>query len=104
MKRLITAVLVTVGALVIVVGGVLAATGVLHFRNTDDEAGATIDKKELKEKAHEATETIQQGGNEALDRTGDALKKAAEKIRGSSDDQESPPADDDRSTNGGGQP
>jgi hypothetical protein len=36
-----------------VVGVVLAATGVLRFRNTKDETGVTIDKKELKEKTRE---------------------------------------------------
>ena len=98
MKRLILAMVVILG----VVGVVLATTGVLHFRNTKDETGVTIDKKELKEKTQEAVEKAEKAGGKILDKTGETLHKAGERMRGSSSgDRSTPttaPAADDEST------
>jgi hypothetical protein len=97
MPRLI----MTVVVILVVVGVVLAATGVLRFRNTEDETGVTIDKKELKEKTQKAVEKTEEAGGKILDKTGETLHKAAEGLRGSSDDKRAPtktPATDDEKT------
>ena len=86
MNRLIIAALV----ILVVVGAVLAATGVLHFQNTKDESIITIDKKELKEKTQEAVE-----------KTSETLHKAAEGLQGPADNRNSPtttPADNGHTT------
>jgi hypothetical protein len=84
--------------LFIVAVAVLAITGVLHVRDTKDETGVTIDKKELKEKTQEAVKKTEAAGSKALDKTGEALHKAADEIRGASHDQKTPaptpPADE----------
>jgi hypothetical protein len=100
MSRLITTVVLTL----VVVGIVLAATGVLRFHNTEDQSGITIDKKELKEKAQDAVENTGEAGSAILNKTGEILHKAVERMRGSSDDQSSTttsPAANDENT---GQP
>ena len=91
--------MITTVVVLIVLGVVLATTGVLQFRNTEEETGVTIDKKELKEKTKEAVETTGEAGSKILDKTGEVLHKAAEGLRGSPDDQPAPtntPAADDR--------
>lgn len=101
MTRLImtmTRFIVAVTVLLVVVGVLLATTGVLHFRSTKDETGLTIDKKELKEKTQEAVETTGRVGSRILDKTGETLRKAADRLRGSSSDRSTPaktPAADD---------
>jgi hypothetical protein len=82
--------ILTVVVMLVVVGVVLAATGVLRFRNTEDETGVTIDKKELKEKTEQAVEKTEKVGGEILDKTGKSLQKAAEGLRGSPQDKEVP--------------
>ena len=76
----------------------LATTGVVSVRNTKDETGVTIDKKELKEKTQEAVKKTEEAGGKVLDKTGEALRKAGDEVRGSSHDQKSPaitpPADE----------
>ena len=80
MARLIA---VIVGILV-VLGIVLGTTGVLHVRNTKDETGVTLDEKELQKKTREAVKTSEDAGGKVLDKTGEAMHKAAEKLRGAS--------------------
>jgi hypothetical protein len=70
-------------AILILVGGVLAATGVLHVQNNKDETNFTIDKKELKEKAHDAVQQTEEASGKALDKASQAMRNAADKIRGS---------------------
>ena len=82
-----TRLILTVVVILVVVGVVLAAAGVLHFQNTKDETGVTIDKKQLKEKTHEAVEKTGEAGGKILEKTGETLHKAAERLRGSSGDQ-----------------
>ena len=77
-------------AILVVVGAVLATSGVLRVQNSKDESGITIDKKELKEKTQEAVKTTEAAGGKILDKTGEALHKAAEKVRAPSPDQKTP--------------
>jgi hypothetical protein len=86
MSRLITTLLV-IG---VVIGFVLAATGVLHFQNTTDEATITINKKELKEKTQEVIKETGEAGGKMLDRTSETLHKAAEGMRPSPENQTTP--------------
>lgn len=88
MSRLILAVI----AIVVLVGLVLAATGALHFRNTEDQSSVTIDKKELKEKTQEVLKKTQDAGGQVLDKTGEALHKAADGLRKSPNDRSATPA------------
>jgi hypothetical protein len=101
MARLIT----TLVLIAVVVGVVLAATGVLRFQNTKDESIITIDKKELKEKAQGMAKEATKTEGKILDKTSQTLHKAAERLRGSSDVKKNPPAKalagDDKN---GGQP
>lgn len=77
MSRLI----VTLVAVVIVVGAVLGAAGVLHFRNTDDQSSVTLDKKELNAKTQDVIKKTEETGSKILDKTGAALHKAADTVR-----------------------
>jgi hypothetical protein len=77
-------------AICIVGVAVLALSGVLHVRDTKNETGVTIDKKELKEKTEEAVKKTEAAGGKVLDKTGEALHKAAEEIRGTPHDQKPP--------------
>ena len=47
----------------------MVGTGVLKVHDSKDEAGITIDKKELKEKTHEAVRKAEEAGSEVLDKT-----------------------------------
>jgi hypothetical protein len=76
MSRLIALIVTTA----VVVGAVLAATGVLRFQNTRDEAAVTIDKKQLKEKTQKAIEKAEKTGGGILDKTGEALQKAGRRM------------------------
>jgi hypothetical protein len=67
-------------AILLVAGIVLAATGVLRFHSNADESTIILDKQELKQESRKA-----------LDKTGDALHKAAEKLRKSPDSAPAPP-------------
>jgi hypothetical protein len=91
--------MMTVVVILVVVGVALATMGILHFRNTKDETGVTIDKKELKETTQEAVEKAGEAGGKILDKTGETLRKAGERLRGSSGDRDASPrtpaADDD---------
>ncbi|MCE5268850.1 MAG: hypothetical protein LLG00_13295 [Planctomycetaceae bacterium] len=58
--------------ILVVIAVVLAATGVLRFHNTKDESAVTVDKKLLKEQTEEA-----------LDKAGQTLRKAAGGLQGS---------------------
>jgi hypothetical protein len=82
---------------------VLAATGVIYFRNTENDASVTIDKKELKEKTHEAIEKTREAGSEGLDRMGQALHKAGESMKGTSDERSAPDASAPAKSAGNGQ-
>jgi hypothetical protein len=75
MARLIT----TLILIAVVIGIVLAVSGVLRFQSTNDESTITLDKKELRDKAHEAVE-----------KTGETLQKAGERLRGSSQEHVTP--------------
>ncbi len=86
MTRLIIAAI----AVFILVGAVLATTGVLRVQNNKDQSGIVIDKKELKAKTQEAVKKTEEAGSKILDKTGEALHKAADKVRGSSHDQQTP--------------
>jgi len=66
--------------ILVVVGAVLALTGVLHVRNSNDETGVTVDKKKLEEKTEKAIEKSEEAGRKMLDKTSDALHKAADEI------------------------
>src|SRR5208283_5252036 len=76
--------ILTVVVILVVAGGVLAMTGVLSIRDTKDETGVTIDKKELKEKSQDAVKKTEDAGGKVLDKTGEALRKAADELRGPS--------------------
>jgi hypothetical protein len=71
----------------VIVGVVLATAGILRFQNTTDEFTITIDKKELQEKTGKAVEKTEKAGGTILDRTGEALHKAAEGLRRSPSDE-----------------
>ena len=66
MTRLMMTVIVTL----VVAGIALATAGVLRFQNTSDQAGVTIDKRELKQKTQQAVETTGEFGGKILDKTG----------------------------------
>ncbi len=68
-------------AILALVGILLAHVGVIHVRNTENDASITVDKKELKEKTHDAVEKTQEAGGEILDKAGAALRKAGEGLR-----------------------
>jgi hypothetical protein len=87
MARFIT----TLVVIVVVVGVVLAATGVLRFQDTKDQSIITIDKKELKEKVDKMTTQAEQAGSKALDKTSETLHKGVEELRHSSKDKAAPP-------------
>jgi hypothetical protein len=72
-------------AIVVVLGGVMAATGVLRFESDQDRSTITIDKKELKEKTHNAVKEAEKTESKILEKTGDALHSAAKGMRESSD-------------------
>jgi hypothetical protein len=86
-----TRLMMTVIVIIVVVGAVMATTGILRFYNTTDETGVTIDKKELKEQTREAVERAGKTGGAVLDKTGETLHEAAEQMRGSSDNRKLPP-------------
>jgi uncharacterized membrane protein len=77
-------------AVVVLVGALLAATGVLYVQNSNDKTGITIDKKELKEKTDEAVKKTEEAGSKALDKAGQAMHNAADAMRGSSHDSTRP--------------
>lgn len=81
MKRFLLAVLV-VGGLALLA---LWATGAVHVGSTDDMLNISIDKKELGQKAEEGLEKASDAGTVILQKTGDVLGKASEKLRGSLD-------------------
>ena len=85
MSRLI----ITIAVILIGLGVVLAATGFLRFRNSNDESGITLDKKELKEKSQEAVQKTEAAGGKILDPTSESLQKAVKQLRGSSGDKDS---------------
>jgi len=96
MKRLI----LMFGVTVLLVGGVLATTGVLHVRNTEDETSVILDKKDLGEKAQEVLHQAKDTGSTILERTGEVLRNAGEDIGKPSPDTSAPkktesPADTD---------
>ena len=78
-------------AIVVVVGVVLAATGVLRFENGKDESIIKIDKKELKEKAQGMVTQAEKTEGKILEKTGEALHKAADRLQGSPQKKELPP-------------
>jgi hypothetical protein len=94
MSRLIT----TVVVVIVIAGVVLFATGTLHFRNTPAETSVTIDKKELNQKTKDLVGKTEEAGSKVLDKTSEALHKAAKEVRGSSHDE---PAATPRATPGG---
>jgi hypothetical protein len=63
-------------ALVVLAGVVIIAVGGLSVQNTPNETTITIDKKELKEKAHEALVKTKEAGSSLLKQTGVDLQKA----------------------------
>ena len=83
MTRLIFIVL----AATIVVGVVLASSGVLQFHDTKEKSTITIDKKELKEDVKTAVEKTGEAGGKTLQETSEALHKAAEGLRSPDDKQ-----------------
>ena len=82
--------IVTVIAIIAVAVILLAIMGVVHVRNTENDASITVDKKELKEKMHEAVEKTEETGGMIRDKTGAALRKAGEGLRGTSHDEQAP--------------
>jgi hypothetical protein len=93
MARLIT----TLVVIVVVVGVVMAATGVLRFHNTKDESIITIDKKELKEKVQGMTTQAEKDEEKVLDKASETLHKAAERLHSPAEDHGAPakPSTDD---------
>jgi hypothetical protein len=92
--------LVLLVVIVVAVGVVLGVSGVLHFQNTRDKAGLTIDKKEIREKTENAVNEAKEAGGKVLDKTGQALHKAAAGLRESPPDRPpaATPAPDDHNT------
>ena len=84
----------TVLALCILVGIMVVGVGALSVHNTDDKINITIDKDQLKEKAQEGVQKAEDAGRAVLRRTGEAMKKAGDKIRTESD--ATKPADPDK--------
>jgi hypothetical protein len=82
MARFIT----TLVVIVVVVGVVMAATGVMRFHDTKDESIITIDKKELKEKVQGMATEAKKSEGKVLEKTSDALHKAAERLHSPTDD------------------
>ena len=67
MSRFITKLVV----IAVVIGVLLAAAGVLHFRNGTDQTSVTLDKKELKEKTRDVVGKTEEVGGKILDKTGE---------------------------------
>jgi hypothetical protein len=88
MARLIVVLVVIVVGISIV----LAMTGVMHFQNTNDQSTITIDKKDLQKKSEKAVEKTEEAGGKILDKTGEALHKAADDLRGRAKDPPAPTA------------
>ena len=64
-------------AVVVILGIiVVAVTGSLRVRNTDDEVNVTIDKSELKTKTEQAVNKAKQLGERAVERTREAISKS----------------------------
>lgn len=73
--------ILTVVAIVVAVGIVLAAAGTLRFRNTEDQSTVTIDKKELKAETQQVIKKTEEAGGNALEKAGEALHQAAGKLQ-----------------------
>ena len=86
LRRLI----VTVVVIIVLVGVGLAAAGVLRFENTKNRASLTLDKQQLQQKTEKAVEKTETAGGQLLDKTGQAVHKAAESLRGSPDKAQPP--------------
>ena len=86
MRRL----MLTAGVIVVLVGAVLGAAGVLHVRNTENETSVTLDKKDLGEKTQEVIDKAKETGGTILERTGKALHNVGEGIREPSHDRSAP--------------
>lgn len=78
----------TMVVIALVVGVFLAVAGVIHFQNGPDRATVTLDKKDLNEKTQEAVKDMKRAGGDILNKTGDALHRAAAGVRGSSPEQD----------------
>jgi hypothetical protein len=87
MARVITLIVMVV----ILVGAVLAATGVLRFENTKDGSTMTIDRKEMKDKTQDAVKKVEEAESKALDKSGDALHKVAQRLQRSVEGKNVPP-------------
>lgn len=74
-----TRLIVTLAIIVAVVVIILGMAGVLHVQNTDDKAGITVDKKELREKTHSAVEKTKGAAVEVLDKARRAVDESRER-------------------------
>jgi hypothetical protein len=89
MRRLILAAV----TMLVAGGAVIIALGALHVENTEDKVNLTIDKKQLKEKGEEGVNEAKTVGSALLHRSGEALRKAGENLRRTSDGQQTPATD-----------
>ena len=74
-------IIVTLVVVAVLVGAVLGMAGVLHFRNSEDNATIKIDKKELREKTDHAVQKTEEVGGQILDKAGKLLHDAAKDLR-----------------------
>jgi hypothetical protein len=84
--------ILTIVAVVVVVGIVLAAAGILRFQNTEDQSTITIDKKELKAETQDLIKKTEEASGKALDKAGEGLHHAAHELQSSTPDQPTTPA------------
>lgn len=81
--------ILTLVAVIALVGAVLAATGVISVRSTDDKTSVTIDKEEMKSQANKAIERTKEIGGTMVEKASQAVHKAKESLRGSPEDHRS---------------
>jgi len=70
---------------------IMIAAGIIYVRQNQDRVTITIDTEKVQQKAEEAIETGKEVGSEALRRTGRAMQKVGEKLRGGEAEPTNPP-------------
>ena len=73
-------IIVTLVVVAVLVGAVLGMAGVLHFRNSEDNATIKIDEKKLREKTDHAVQKTEEVGGQILDKAGKLLHNAAKDL------------------------
>jgi hypothetical protein len=83
-------IILAIVALAVLTGIVLAATGVLRVRNTENTFNIELHKKDLEQKTNEAVEKSKQAGDAILEKTGELPHKAGDKLQGATEGRQTP--------------